>query len=75
MKFIHEMFTIYTPWDEVAHAIKQANYTGRIVMEHFTKIAIQVGHHIGVWRDLSDNADEKQMDAAAKAALGFVKEN
>ena len=30
-----------------------------------------VGSDIKVWRDLSDNADEAQMDEAAQQALAF----
>jgi D-psicose/D-tagatose/L-ribulose 3-epimerase len=40
-------------------------------MEPFVKMGGQVGNDIRVWRDLSDNADEAQMDEAARKALAF----
>ena len=44
---------------------------GAVVMEPFVKMGGQVGADIRVWRDLSDNADEAQMDEAARQALAF----
>jgi D-psicose/D-tagatose/L-ribulose 3-epimerase len=63
----------HMPWDEIMQALNKINYQGRIVMEPFTKMGGEVGRDIKVWRDLSDNADEEQMDAAAKAALEFIR--
>ena len=40
-------------------------------MEPFVKMGGQVGTDIRVWRDLSDDADEAQMDEAARQALTF----
>ena len=39
----------------------------------FVKEGGQVGADIKVWRDLSDNADEKKLDEDIKGALQFVK--
>ena len=63
----------HMPWDEIAKALKTINYQGRIVMEPFTKMGGDVGRDIKVWRDLSENAGEAQMDADAKAALEFIR--
>jgi D-psicose/D-tagatose/L-ribulose 3-epimerase len=63
----------HMPWDEIASALEVINYQGRIVMEPFTRTGGEVGRDIRVWHDLSGNADEAKMDAAAKAALLFIK--
>jgi sugar phosphate isomerase/epimerase len=54
-------------------ALKDINYQGRIVMEPFVKMGGEVGRDIRVWRDLSNGADEAQLDRDAKAALEFIK--
>ncbi len=61
------------PWDEIAQALKQINYQGRVVMEPFIKPGGEVGQAIHVWRDLSGGADEAQLDLQAKAALTFMR--
>ena len=48
-------------------------FDGCVVMEPFVKEGGQVGADIKVWRDLSDNADEKKLDEDIKGALQFVK--
>ena len=40
-------------------------------MEPFVKMGGRVGSDIKVWRDLSENADEAQMDEAARQSLAF----
>ena len=47
------------------------SFRGAVVMEPFVKMGGGVGNDIKVWRDLSDNADEAQMDAAARQSLAF----
>jgi D-psicose/D-tagatose/L-ribulose 3-epimerase len=61
------------PWDEITQALKDINYQGRIVKEPFVKTGGEVGRDIRVWRDLSNGADEAQLDRDAKAALEFIK--
>jgi D-psicose/D-tagatose/L-ribulose 3-epimerase len=61
------------PWDEIAQALKQINYQGRVVMEPFIKPGGEVGQSIHVWRDLSGGANETQLDLKAKAALTFMR--
>lgn len=63
----------HMPWDEIATALKKINYKERIVMEPFVRMGGEVGRDIKVWRDLSNNADEKQLDVDAKAALDFIR--
>ena len=61
------------PWDEIAQALKKINYSGRIVMEPFIKMGGEVGRDIKVWRDLSDGANEKQLDIKLKESLKFIR--
>ncbi len=59
------------PWREIGTALSDIGYNGAVVMEPFVKMGGQVGSDIKVWRDLSDNADEAQMDEAARQSLAF----
>ncbi|SKA16627.1 sugar phosphate isomerase/epimerase family protein [Consotaella salsifontis] len=59
------------PWREVGEALREIGYEGAVVMEPFVKMGGQIGSDIRVWRDLSNNADEAQMDRDAKDALIF----
>jgi D-psicose/D-tagatose/L-ribulose 3-epimerase len=61
------------PWDEIMSALKRINYTNRIVMEPFVKMGGQVARDIKIWRDISDHADETQLDANAKGGLEFIR--
>lgn len=61
------------PWNEIVKALKDINYQGRIVMEPFVKMGGEVGRDIKVWRDLSNSANEAQLDKDAKAALEFIR--
>ena len=63
----------HMPWDDVLDGLRDAHYTGRIVMEPFIKMGGTVGRDIKVWRDLSDNGDEDFMDGEAKFALSFIR--
>lgn len=63
----------HMPWGEITDALKKINYSGRIIMEPFVKMGGEVGRDIRVWRDLSNDADEDQMDRDAKDALHFIK--
>ncbi|WP_341302097.1 sugar phosphate isomerase/epimerase family protein [Lysinibacillus sp. FSL H8-0500] len=60
-------------WQEIGDALKDIHYDGFIVMEPFVKMGGQVGKDIKVWRDLSKNASEAQLDQEIKQSLTFVK--
>jgi len=60
-----------TPWREIGEALRDIGYNGTVVMEPFIKMGGQVGADIKVWRDLSQGADEAQMDQDARDALTF----
>ena len=60
-----------TPWREIGEALRDIGYDGTVVMEPFIKMGGTVGSDIKVWRDLSEGADEAQMDKEARDALIF----
>jgi D-psicose/D-tagatose/L-ribulose 3-epimerase len=62
------------PWDEIATGLVEIKYQGRLVMEPFLKMGGQVGQDIRVWRDLSNNADEQELDRQARDAVTFVRQ-
>lgn len=64
----------HMPWNEIMGALKDINYEGRIVMEPFVRMGGEVGRDIKVWRDLSDEADDIEMDLDIKGALEFIRE-
>ncbi len=61
------------PWDEIGAALREINYTGNVVMEPFVKRGGQVEKDIKIFRDLSNNADEAQLDKDAAESLVFLK--
>ncbi|MBR4761925.1 MAG: sugar phosphate isomerase/epimerase [Clostridia bacterium] len=61
------------PWGEIFGALRDIDYNGMIVMEPFIRVGGQVGKDIKVFRDLSNNATEAQMDKMAAEAASFVK--
>lgn len=61
-------------WEEIGAALKKINYDGYVIMEPFVKMGGQVGSDIHLWRDLSDNADEAQMDATAGKSVAYLRE-
>ncbi len=61
------------PWDEIFGALKEIGYDGTIVMEPFIRPGGEVGRNIALWRDLSGNASDEQMDEMARKSLGFVR--
>ena len=61
------------PWDEMAQALRDIHYQGYVVMEPFVKMGGGVGSDIKIWRDLSDGADEAQLDADIAESARFVR--
>ncbi|WP_342471557.1 sugar phosphate isomerase/epimerase [Metasolibacillus sp. FSL H7-0170] len=60
-------------WREIGEALAYIQYDRYVVMEPFVKMGGQVGQDIKVWRDLSNNATEEQLDKEIKESLQFVK--
>lgn len=61
------------PWDEIFAALRKINYQGIIEMEPFVKMGNEIGRNIRLWRDLSNNADDAQLDKNLSEALDFLK--
>ena len=59
------------PWHEIGTALRQIGYDGAVVLEPFVTMGGGIGSDIKVWRDLSDNADEAQLDEDARRSLAF----
>jgi D-psicose/D-tagatose/L-ribulose 3-epimerase len=60
-------------WRAVAAALRGAGYDGPVVMEPFVLQGGQVGNDIKVWRDLSDNGGEAELDAEARRSLNYIR--
>ncbi|WP_163536338.1 sugar phosphate isomerase/epimerase family protein [Gracilibacillus sp. YIM 98692] len=63
----------HLPWTEIGQALRDIGYDRDVVMEPFVRPGGIVGSDIRVWRDLSNNADEAQLDADIKESLQFIK--
>lgn len=63
----------HLPWGEIGTALNEIGYKNGIVMEPFVKPGGQVGKDIKVWRDLSNEADEREMDRQIQESLKFLK--
>lgn len=63
----------HIPWNEVAKALKDINYQGRIVMEPFIAMGGPVGNDLRIWRDLYDDVSPAMRQEALKKSLRFAK--
>ncbi len=61
------------PWQEIGEALREIGYDGTVVMEPFVRPGGGVGTDIKVWRDLSDNASDEQLDEDIAASCLFVR--
>ncbi len=60
-------------WDEISSALRKINYQGIIELEPFVKMGNQIGRNIRLWRDLSQGADDAQLDRNLAQALDFLR--
>lgn len=63
------------PWEKIGKALRDIHYDGAVIMEPFLLTGGTIGPQLGVWRDLSGGADEKQMDLYLKEAVRFLRKN
>lgn len=61
-------------WPEIGKALRDIGYDKAVVMEPFLLSGGQVGRDIRVWRDLSNGADETDMDRYITDSLKYLKE-
>lgn len=59
------------PWREIAEALADINYQGRVVMEPFVRQGGTVGRDVRIWRNLVDDSSEQTLDKLAREALWF----
>lgn len=62
------------PWEEMGQALRDIGYKGYVVMEPFVRMGGGVGSDIKVWRDMSSNADDAQLDRDIAASCAFCKQ-
>jgi D-psicose/D-tagatose/L-ribulose 3-epimerase len=60
-------------WDGIAGALGEIGYQGTVVMEPFVLMGGQVGRDIKVWRDISGQAGEKELDEEARKSAAFIR--
>ncbi len=61
-------------WKALAAALHDIDYGGTVVMEPFLIAGGSVARSIRVWRDLSNGANNKQLDQYITESLRFLKE-
>ena len=61
------------PWYQIGSALRAIGYDRNIVMEAFVKSGGGVGSDIKVWRDLSNGASTKMLDADAAASVAYLR--
>ena len=61
------------PWYQIGSALRAIGYDRNIVMEPFVKSGGGVGSDIKVWRDLSNGASTKMLDADAAASVAYLR--
>ena len=62
------------PWNEIGKALREIGYNGTVVMEPFVRPGGSVGADIKVWRDLSNNASDEQLDIDIAESCRFVRD-
>ncbi len=63
----------HLPWSEIATALQKINYEGMLNMEPLVQTGGELADFCRIWRDLTDGANEHQIDEHAKASLQFIK--
>lgn len=61
------------PWTEVARALKDIHYQGRIVLEPFVATGGPVGNDLRIWRDLEKDVSLESRQENLKRSLCFIK--
>jgi D-psicose/D-tagatose/L-ribulose 3-epimerase len=61
-------------FDEIFSKLKAINYKGIATIESFIVTGGQIGKDVGLFRDLSNGADNKQLDGYLKESLNYIKQ-
>lgn len=62
-----------TAWEQVGRGLKEIGYNKTITLEPLVKMGGTVSRDSNIWRDLTNHADEEQMDEMARAGLSYIK--
>lgn len=63
----------HLPWNEIADALRRIQYQGMIVMEPLVQTGGELANFCRIWRDMTDGANEAEMDKHAQKSLRFLK--
>ncbi len=61
------------PWNEISYALRDIGFDGPVTMEPFILPGGNIANDLGIWRDLSEGANEEELDYMAKQGLAFSK--
>lgn len=64
----------HLPWAEIGQALRDVHFDGYVVFEPFVRVGGGVGADIKVWRDLSNQATDAQLDRELADSLVYLKE-
>lgn len=67
-------FGNHIPWKDVFAALKEINYTGRLVLEPFIAPGGPVGNDLRIWRNIASDISLEARDRDAKQSLEFVRQ-
>jgi D-psicose/D-tagatose/L-ribulose 3-epimerase len=65
--------TGHLPWNEIRDALLQIGYNGILTMEPLVSSDCELGDCAHVWRDMTDGANEEQMDLHVYQAAAFIR--
>lgn len=60
-------------WAEIGSVLREAAYSGFVVLEPFVVMGGQVGRDVSLWRDLSGGAGPEQLDQAAADSVAYLR--
>ena len=61
------------PWNEIRYALKKINFVGSVTMEPFMINGGTIGEDLGVYRDLTHGASDRELDEMFMRSLQFTK--
>ena len=67
-------FGKHIPWPDIAKALKDIKYAGRLVLEPFIAMGGPVGNDLRIWRDLDDDVSLNARNGELTQSLRFVRD-
>lgn len=62
------------PWQGLFHAFNDINYQGALLIESFIIPDGEVARDVALWRDLSQKANDDQLDERLKQSVSFLRQ-